>query len=383
MKMTIMNQTTVEHFQNNANTKSSNTKKKKNVARKLKDFPPKPYTDYVIYARLERIRLLQSRGCSDDSLSAGYEPNHHDPLEHPRPSKYQGIKLPPYWYSGSITWELMKMGVLSTRPPRMHRKREGGMSLKELSQAMSLSWQNVDQETADYCKKLAEVDFEKYSALMETIEKEKQAKTETDENDKCKDTKDNAAAVLIPNEATPSLFSQDMNSVHQYLSAPFCSLCSYDGAVAPNRIDLDATYSPEFSDSGTPMTVNVNIGTDLFEKPLKSSLGTFSTMANIHNTIHKEHPPCNVVFPDSMLSDKNNRMKRKSLCDDGTYSMKSSWSSNVFTGNCTDDIHPMKRRASFVCVPEWGMEDAMSLILALSPNEKKTCPDLDDRTFTK
>ncbi len=368
MKM-IENQTVITDLQSKENTKCS-TGRKKNIAMKKNDIPPKPYTDYVIYARLERVRLLQSVGCSDIGLSAGYEPNHHDPLEHPRPPKYQDIKLPPYWYSGSITWELVTKGLLSARPTRKHRKREGGLPLKELSQAMSASWKNVDQETADYCKKLAKIDFEKYSELMETIKKEQLAEIQIDEDAKDTDAVDTMAAVLAPNETTPSLLEQDLNFVPEFLSTHFCRMCSYDQATAHDRNYLLAASSTNFSNT----IVTVDSGVDHFENLCEPSHRTFST--TMKDSIDLKHSPHNSLLPNSCPSQPINELKRKSLCDDGNYSMKSHCysPSDIFVHSCADEIHPIKRRASFVCVPEWRMEDAMSLILALSPNENPESP---------
>ena len=83
--------------------------------------PPKPYTEYNIYFRIERAYLLQvERGIMDTELIDKIYPFHRDPLEHLCPSRYQDVQLPPYWYSSSMS--------ANSRRKRRHRKREGGIS---------------------------------------------------------------------------------------------------------------------------------------------------------------------------------------------------------------------------------------------------------------
>jgi len=120
---------------------------------------PKPYTEYTIYFRLERAHLLQtSTGCIDEETLPTLDPNHTDPLEFPRPAKYENTALPPYWYSSFHKKDLEKN--------RKHRKRAGGgtMDLKTLSKTISASWRDADQEIIDYCKKLSKAEVEKYQA---------------------------------------------------------------------------------------------------------------------------------------------------------------------------------------------------------------------------
>ena len=80
-------------------------------------FPPKkPYTEYTIFFRLEQSRIVQSTGSVNEEVLASYDPNHYDPLEFPRPSKYQSIIMHPYWYSNSHKAAIEKK--------RKHRKLE-------------------------------------------------------------------------------------------------------------------------------------------------------------------------------------------------------------------------------------------------------------------
>jgi hypothetical protein len=111
---------------------------------------PRPYTAYTIYWRLERMRILQEKGVIDDKTKASFDPNHYDPLEHPIPSKYKGVTLPPYWYSSLHQKELEKK--------RKHRKQEGSISKSALTAMISKGWSEIDPETKQYCEKLAEAE---------------------------------------------------------------------------------------------------------------------------------------------------------------------------------------------------------------------------------
>ena len=101
--------------------------------------PPKPYTDYTIFFRLEQSRIIQSStGVIDDDILASLDPEHHDELDFPRPSKYVDTVLRPYWYSSAHKASVDKK--------RKHRKRKGRMDLKTLSKAVSAAWKTADPE---------------------------------------------------------------------------------------------------------------------------------------------------------------------------------------------------------------------------------------------
>eukprot|EP00956_Cyclotella_meneghiniana_P027519 scaffold61817_cov89-Cyclotella_meneghiniana.AAC.2 len=112
----------------------------------MKDLP-KPYSAYTIFFRLERMYIHQQNGYIDNEIRAAYDPDHYDPVEHPRPSKYAKLVLPPYWYSSIHRKEYEKK--------RVHRKQEGSMSKSELTAMISKRWREVDIETSQYCKKLS------------------------------------------------------------------------------------------------------------------------------------------------------------------------------------------------------------------------------------
>ena len=123
--------------------------------------PPKPYTDYTIFFRLERTRILQSSGIIDEEILSSLDPNHRDAIEFPRPLKYQNLDLPPYWYSS--------LHKADTEKKRKHRKREGRLDLKTLSKTISANWKNSDPLVVEYCRKLAKAELQKHYALVEDM----------------------------------------------------------------------------------------------------------------------------------------------------------------------------------------------------------------------
>mmetsp|Transcript_38768 Transcript_38768/g.81203 ORF Transcript_38768/g.81203 Transcript_38768/m.81203 type:complete len:521 (+) Transcript_38768:94-1656(+) len=132
------------------------------------NLPPKPYTEYTIFFRLERAHILQSSGLIDEEVLTSLDPTHYDAVESPRPPKYEQLALPPYWYSSSHKAAIEKK--------RKHRKREGRMDLKTLSKTISASWRNADPVAVEYCKKLAQAEMKKYNiAIEEMAEKKSQA----------------------------------------------------------------------------------------------------------------------------------------------------------------------------------------------------------------
>ena len=142
----------------------------KNAASTNDGVPPKPYTEYNIYFRIERAYLLQvEHGVMDAELIDKLDPFHRDPLEHPRPSRYQDVKLPPYWYSASMS--------VNSRRNRRHRKREGGIDLKTLSRTISERWRTAEPEVVSFAKRLAQAELEKYNQEMDMIVARKAGKT--------------------------------------------------------------------------------------------------------------------------------------------------------------------------------------------------------------
>lgn len=120
----------------------------------------KPYSAYTIYFRLERMRILHENGVTDNEIKTTFDPNHFDPLEHPRPIKYRDVALPPYWYSSVHRKELEKK--------RKHRKQEGRFSKTILTAMISQSWREIDPEIRQYCNKLALAERQKYNESQKT-----------------------------------------------------------------------------------------------------------------------------------------------------------------------------------------------------------------------
>ena len=127
--------------------------------------PKKPYTEYTIFFRLEQSRIVQSTGSAiNEEVLASYDPNHYDPLEFPRPSKYQDVIMYPYWYSSSHKAAIEKK--------RKHRKLKGRMDFKTLSKTISVAWRHADYEVVQYCRKLAKAENEKYNMIVDEINRQ-------------------------------------------------------------------------------------------------------------------------------------------------------------------------------------------------------------------
>lgn len=105
------------------------------------------------------MRIIQSSGYIDEETKTSFDPNHHDPLEHPRPFKYENIILPPFWYSSLHHKQFEKK--------RKHRKQEGSISKSDLTTMISKSWREIDPEVLAYCEKLHKI--EKASAAEREV----------------------------------------------------------------------------------------------------------------------------------------------------------------------------------------------------------------------
>ena len=126
--------------------------------------PPKPYTVYTIFFRLERAYALQTTEGMVDDEALLHDPNHVDALEFPRPEKYKHVKLPPYWYSAAHKREIEKK--------RKHRKREGrSLDFRTLTKLISAAWRDekLDPAIPLYCQMLSQAEVEKYDSLVGMI----------------------------------------------------------------------------------------------------------------------------------------------------------------------------------------------------------------------
>ena len=167
-----------------------------------KRLPPKPYTDYTIFFRLEQSRIIQSStGVIDDDILASLDPEHHDELDFPRPSsKYVDTVsvLRPYWYSSAHKASVDKK--------RKHRKRKGRMDLTTLSKAVSAAWKTADPEVIEYCNKLAKTEAEKYQEIVQAMNRQEKASktTEKDAANKKKFDQAHAPTSLFRNTSSSS-----------------------------------------------------------------------------------------------------------------------------------------------------------------------------------
>ena len=153
-------------------------------------FPPKkPYTEYTIFFRLEQSRIVQSTGSVNDEVLASYDPNHYDPLEFPRPSKYQNIIMYPYWYSSSHKAAIEKK--------RKHKKLEGRMDFNTLSKKISVAWRHADYEVVQYCRKLAKAENEKYNMIVEKINRQEKLLNKVQPQAEAKSTTSTQDEILI------------------------------------------------------------------------------------------------------------------------------------------------------------------------------------------
>ena len=92
----------------------------------------------------------------DEGVRASIDRKHYDPVEHPRPSQYKDLILPPYWYCN----------VKPNGQKRKHRKREGRLDLCSLNRMISTAWKRIlveeeggkeKPDVMSYCKRLAAI----------------------------------------------------------------------------------------------------------------------------------------------------------------------------------------------------------------------------------
>lgn len=129
--------------------KASQPKASKPPPKQTTSKPPKPYSAYNIFFRLERMYILHQNNLLDqDTYVAAASSAHLDPIEHPRPARYASLPLPPMWYSS--------ISRLQAEKSRSHKKRQGGsMTKAEINALVSEGWRGVDEEIFRYCKRVA------------------------------------------------------------------------------------------------------------------------------------------------------------------------------------------------------------------------------------
>eukprot|EP00956_Cyclotella_meneghiniana_P003983 scaffold4792_cov31-Cyclotella_meneghiniana.AAC.1 len=118
--------------------------------------PPKPYSAYNIFFRLERMYILEQNGqldqeftIADASDAFNLNNDDNDPIEHPRPARYARLPLPPRWYSSISRRQAEKS--------RSHKKKKGDnvLTKTEINALVSQRWRNVDEEIYRYCKRVS------------------------------------------------------------------------------------------------------------------------------------------------------------------------------------------------------------------------------------
>jgi hypothetical protein len=139
--------------------------------------------------------ILQQEGCIGKEIKTYYDPNHHDPLEHPRPAKYASLLLPPYWYSSAQRNKQEKR--------RKHRKQDGSIDKNDLTAMIAKNWREVDTDVRNYVSKLASAEKAKYKTLMRTKPKEgPKQETQHLPNQNSEDQQISIDSTVLSNEQT-------------------------------------------------------------------------------------------------------------------------------------------------------------------------------------
>ena len=213
-------------------------------------FPPKkPYTEYTIFFRLEQSRIVQSTGSVNDEVLASYDPNHYDPLEFPRPSKYQNIIMYPYWYSSSHKAAIEKK--------RKHKKLEGRMDFNSLSKTISVAWRHADHEVVQYCRKLAKAENEKYNMIVDEINRQEKLLNKVQPQAEAKSTTSTQDEILI----------QRMFQMQQHTNDALSKMRQFYQLQSPIP-----TYSSDTAALGSTFSVAGNHGNKRKIVPIPRSL---------------------------------------------------------------------------------------------------------------
>jgi hypothetical protein len=104
-----------------------------------------------IFSILERHYILQCNQKSPLDPDETPPDAQHDPYYSTRPARYRHILLPQDWYI-----------VGKNRKKRQDHKNHGVISFKKLSKMISVSWNETDDDTKAYCKRIATDQLEKY-----------------------------------------------------------------------------------------------------------------------------------------------------------------------------------------------------------------------------
>lgn len=132
--------------------------------------PPRPYTEYNVFYHLEHKRILgeleeeqrqnqdtESGGDKNEESMVTYAEgkttakegvilNHpSDPSDIlPRPPRFAHLHLSPLWYDST------------QKTKRKHRKSHGLIAFEDLTRRIAKAWSEVDADTKEYCKRVAD-----------------------------------------------------------------------------------------------------------------------------------------------------------------------------------------------------------------------------------
>jgi hypothetical protein len=126
-----------------------------------------------VFFQLERESLLQSQedGLNNGAYTVKRILAQERQVESPdkvalRPPQYRHLVLPSDWYVVGSKYT-GKGDPNSYRRDRKHRKTHGVISFVELTKLVSSKWKVVDPETKEYCRNIAQGEFNRYRKELE------------------------------------------------------------------------------------------------------------------------------------------------------------------------------------------------------------------------
>lgn len=305
---------------------------------------PKPYTQYTIFFRIERMRLLREAGFIDDEIRATLRPGHFDQNEHPRPAKYQDVEMPPFWYSSFAKHE--------HDGKRKHTKKACRFPLKELSQMIAANWKEIDEETFAYTKRLADMEQAKYLILLkeDLLKSEEAEANEIEEATLAKESSDFAVGGVQNFEATLRGQSGDSEEDIRQFQASFFPDESNDFPDVEGIVPIMSESIPS-RPASEGILKRAQLA-ELFNKAQyyrihQMQSGSLTSERCLPKSIICEGNEFNFEFP--MAQDQNSCFKRSSFHLEEEHENK---------------VHhpPVKRRASVGCAQSYFEENNNSVL---------------------
>mmetsp|Transcript_1932 Transcript_1932/g.4249 ORF Transcript_1932/g.4249 Transcript_1932/m.4249 type:complete len:377 (+) Transcript_1932:70-1200(+) len=345
---------------NSSNCKGAKRKKEAKDDMKKKYSPPKPYTKYTIFFRLERMRLLLESGLIDDEIKATLLPDHFDSIEHPRPSKYKDVQMPPFWYSSFVKPKYIEK--------RKHRKIEGRISFKELSQKIAASWKEIDEETAAYIDKLANFEQSKYDEKFLGVLNGRN-RAEREEGDGIDETAEKEVLETYSNGtvniAKRTIFRRD--------SVPVSFSPGERFGMNYNFVNLRECTQETIIESGyqARLLVHQKMQNQLIQMAMKNgdleTTGRFSNLETEDTSLLNRGSKRSFFgLPPEIHANSHWRKRRSIDCTSDPTIWSRTGNSSFFQSDETIRDFQPRRRSSFTCVPEWHADDAMKLLKILS-----------------